>query len=81
MYRVWDLKRQVPLAMKVLHADLAEDPAILKRFKREARALEKLAHPNIVPFYGVYQTEDFAFLLERYIDGRSLEKVLRRRKG
>jgi serine/threonine-protein kinase len=81
VYRVWDLKRSVPLAMKVLHADLAEDPSILKRFKREARALEKLAHPNIVPFYGLYQTQDFAFLVERYIDGPTLKQVLRRREG
>ncbi len=28
VFRVWDLKRNVPLAMKVLHADLAEDPVI-----------------------------------------------------
>ena len=54
VYKVWDLKRQVPLAMKVLHADLAEDPHILKRFRREANALKKLTHPNIVPFYGMY---------------------------
>jgi len=67
VYRVWDLKRNVPLAMKVLHADLAEDPALFKRFQREARALQKLAHPNIVPFYGLYQARGMAFLLERFI--------------
>ncbi|NIM95683.1 MAG: protein kinase [Anaerolineales bacterium] len=81
VYRVWDLKRNVPLAMKVLHADLAEEPAIFKRFRREARALRKLAHPNIVPFYGLHQTLDFAFLLERYIDGPTLKQILRRREG
>lgn len=77
----WDLQRNVPLVMKVLHADLTEDPAILKRFKREARALEKLAHPNIVTFYGLYQTLDFSFLLEQYMDGPSLKQILRRRDG
>src|SRR5512143_580903 len=81
VYRVWDLKRNVPLAMKVLHADLAEDPSVFKRFKREANALKKLAHPNIVPFYGLFQTADFAFLLERYIDGPSLRDILRQEKG
>src|SRR3990170_8305007 len=81
VYRVWDLKRNVPLAMKVLHADLAEDPAVFKRFQREARALQKLAHPNIVPFYGLYQTRGMAFLLERFIDGPSLKDTLRLRKG
>jgi eukaryotic-like serine/threonine-protein kinase len=81
VYRVWDLKRNVPLAMKVLHVELAEDPSVFKRFKREANALKKLAHPNIVPFYGIYQTMDFAFLLERFIDGPSLRDVLRQQKG
>src|SRR5512136_323038 len=81
VYRVWDLKRNVPLAMKVLHADLAEDPSVFKRFKREANALKKLAHPNIVPFYGLFQTGEFAFLLERFVDGPSLKDILRKRQG
>jgi serine/threonine protein kinase len=81
VYRVWDLKRSVPLAMKVLHTDLAEDPSIFKRFKREARALKKLAHPNIVAFYGLYQTPYFYFLLEDYVDGPTLREVLRFRHG
>src|SRR6266545_4153218 len=81
VYRVWDLKRNVPLAMKVLHVELAEDPSVFKRFKREANALKKLAHPNIVPFYGIFQTMDFAFLLERFIDGPSLRDILRQQKG
>ena len=81
VYRVWDIKRNVPLAMKILHSDLADDPSMFKRFKREANALKKLAHPNIVPFYGLYQTTDFAFLLERYIDGPSLKDILRKQQG
>ncbi len=81
VYRVLDLKRNVPLAMKVLHADLAEDPSVFKRFEREGRALKKLAHPNIVPFYGLFKTSDFAFLLEQYVDGPTLKDVLRQRKA
>ena len=80
VYRVWDLQRNVPLAMKVLHSELADDPSMFKRFQREANALKKLAHPNIVPFYGMYQVGDFAFLLERFIDGPSLKDVLRQRQ-
>ena len=81
VYRVWDLSRNVYLAMKVLHAELAEDPALFKRFQREAKALQELAHPHIVTFYGVDQTADFPFLVERYIDGPSLKQVLLERKG
>ena len=80
VYRVWDLKRNVPLAMKVLHSELAEDPSIFKRFKREANALKKLTHPHIVPFYGLYRTMDFAFLLELFIDGPSLKEIIRQKQ-
>lgn len=81
VYRVWDLKRNVPLAMKVLHTDLAEDPSMLKKFQREARALERLSHPNIVPFYGLNRMPDFFFLLERFIDGPTLKDILRNKHG
>jgi serine/threonine-protein kinase len=81
VYRAWDVKRNVSLAMKVLHAELADDPSIFKRFEREARALRKLAHPNIVPFYGLYKTDDFAFLLEQFVDGPTLKQVLKRQSG
>lgn len=81
VYRVWDLKRNAALAMKVLHADLAEDPLILSRFQREASVLQTLAHPHIVPFYGLLQGPGFSFLLERFIDGPSLKEVLSARRG
>jgi serine/threonine protein kinase len=81
VYRVWDLKRNVSLAMKVLHSDLLGEPSVLKRFRREANALKKLTHPHIVQFYGLYQTSEVAFLLERFIDGPSLKDVFRQQAG
>lgn len=81
VFRVWDLERNVALAMKVLHADLAEDQEMLEHFKREARALRKLEHPNIVPFYGLYQTPSYNFLLQLYIDGPTLKDILIQRSG
>ncbi len=79
VYRVWDQWRNVPLAMKVLHADLADDPSVIKRFQREDNALKKLTHPNIVPFYGLFKSEGQAFLLERFVDGPSLKDLLSQR--
>src|SRR5512142_1729665 len=81
VYRVWDLQRSVPLAMKVLHPELAGDPDFMARFEREARSLQMLIHPNIVPFYGLYRAAGLTFLLERYIDGPSLDEVLHYRAG
>lgn len=42
VYSVWDREMNVYLAMKVLHADLADDPSVLKLFQREANALKRL---------------------------------------
>lgn len=77
VYRVWDLKRNTPLAMKILKNELADDPSVFKYFRRGAKALEKLAHPHIVPFYGLERTDDFAFALEGYIKGPSVKDILR----
>jgi serine/threonine protein kinase len=79
VYRVWDLHRNVPVAMKVLHTDLAEDHSIYRRFLREAKALEKLAHPHIVPFFGLGHTAQITFLLELFVDGPTLKDILRKR--
>jgi eukaryotic-like serine/threonine-protein kinase len=80
VYRVWDTKRNVPLAMKVLHSDLADDPQIFKRFQREAQALQQLRHPHIVPFYGMYQDSGTVFILQAFIEGASLKDILREHK-
>ncbi len=81
VFRVRDTQRNVTLAMKVLHLDLMDDPSASRHFQREARALQRLAHPNIVPFYGLYQEEDLHFLLELFVDGPSLKDILRKKKG
>jgi serine/threonine protein kinase len=81
VFRVWDTQRNVPLAMKVLREDLAEAPGGLRQLQAEAKALQELAHPNIVPFYGLYQTSGGVFLLEDYVEGASLKEALRKQAG
>lgn len=72
VYKVWDQQRAVYLAMKILHADLAEDRVFLRRFKREADTLAKLQHPHIVRSYGLETEGRIAFLLMDYIEGENL---------
>jgi serine/threonine protein kinase len=72
VYKVWDQQRAVYLAMKVLHADLAEDRVFLRRFKREADTLAKLQHPHIVRSYGLETDGRIAFILMDYIEGENL---------
>jgi formylglycine-generating enzyme required for sulfatase activity len=72
VYKVWDSQRAVFLAMKVLHADLAEDRVFLRRFAREAETLSTLQHPHIVRFYGLEQDGRITFMLMDYVEGTTL---------
>jgi len=72
VYKVWDQKKAVYLAMKILHSDLSEDRLFLRRFKREAETLSRLQHPHIVRYYGFETEGRIAFILMDYIEGISL---------
>jgi serine/threonine protein kinase len=63
------------VAVKVLPASSANDPALLERFYREARALAALNHPNIVRAYDINQEGSLHFIAMEYVDGSSLEHV------
>jgi len=65
-------------AVKVLPTSMAEDPAALERFYLEARAVAALDHPNIVRAYDVDQDDDLHFLVMEYVDGISLQDLVRR---
>jgi serine/threonine protein kinase len=76
VYKVWDQRRAVFLAMKVLHADLSEDKVFLRRFEREAQTLADLQHPHIVRFYGLEHDDGLTFMLMEYVNGRTLRKEI-----
>ena len=61
------------VALKVLPRVGADDPSTLERFHREARAVARLHHPNIVDAYDVDQQGKLNFLVMEYVDGVNLE--------
>ncbi len=70
-----------PVALKLIVPQFAGDEQFLERFKREARAAGRLRHPNIVDVtdFGVAEVagQRMAYLVMEYLDGCSLEEVLR----
>ncbi len=76
VFRAWDSKRLVNVAIKFLNADLAEDFVFLHRFEREARAMVRLAHPHIVRILGFEETPGMAFMVMEYIEGLTLRRYL-----
>jgi serine/threonine protein kinase len=79
-YRGWDLKRDLPLNILVLRAGLAYDPTLLS-FNQGQLTLQTLAHPHIVPFYGLYQDHNISFMVERLTEGQLLADILAQRHG
>ncbi|GAA3103621.1 protein kinase domain-containing protein [Nonomuraea salmonea] len=70
------------VAVKVLMPALSEDPTFIQRFQNEARAMATLRHPGVVDVYdyGVCEVEGrrVSFLVMAYVEGESLDRVLRR---
>ncbi|NLX10203.1 MAG: serine/threonine protein kinase [Chloroflexi bacterium] len=79
VFRVYDLNRRVYLAAKVLRSDIAQEPALLERFRREATVLARLQHPHIVRYYDIVEAQGIVFILTDYIAGRTLQDVMRDR--
>ena len=69
-----DLERYV--AVKVLHPHLTGDAEFAARFRREARAIAALEHPNSVRVYDFDADHDLAFLVMEYVIGTSLKARL-----
>ncbi len=65
------------VALKVLPPEVGRDPAFAERFSREARALARLTHPNIVMIFDFGQSEGFFYFLMEYVDGVNLRQSLR----
>ncbi len=63
------------VAVKLLKEDLAGDPRFVERFRREARAVAALSHPNIASVFD-YGEEGSHFIVMELVDGRDLARVL-----
>jgi len=70
----------VPLALEVIHDDHREDPDARARFQREAVALGRLHHPNVIEVIGAGELPNgWPFLWMEWVEGPSLEEELAER--
>jgi serine/threonine-protein kinase len=80
MGTVWlvrHIQLDAPRALKLLVSNTASDPLTRERFRREARIMARLSHPNAVSVHDAWLTEDAAFIEMEYINGWSLDRLLK----
>ncbi len=78
VFRARQAKLDRPVALKILSPALAARPTFPERYLREARALARLSHPNIVTVYDFGEADGLYFLLMELVDGLSLREAMRR---
>ena len=79
VYKAHDTQLDRDVALKVLRVHSLNDGDAIARFRREARALAKLSHPNIIQAYDNGVDRGRHFLVLEYVEGASLAAILRER--
>ena len=65
------------VAVKILPSAAAQDPGFTERFTREARAMAKLNHPNIVAIHDIGQAGELTYFVMEFVDGTNLRQAMR----
>lgn len=76
VYRALDPNLNRTVAIKVIAPNFANDPEYARRFKREAQAVAKLNHPNIVSVYQFGQSDGIYFMAMAFVDGVDLDWLI-----
>jgi serine/threonine protein kinase len=79
VYKAIDRVLERTVAVKVLAEHLSDDEKFVARFRREALAVAKLIHPNIVQVYDTGVDHDRHYIVMEYVEGRSGAQLLQTR--
>jgi tRNA A-37 threonylcarbamoyl transferase component Bud32 len=84
VYRAFDVVLERPVAIKLMHRETAADSDQLERFRREARSVAQLNHPQIVTVIDAGEDSSpdgeagSAYIVLEYVDGETLKDLIRR---
>jgi serine/threonine protein kinase len=78
VYRAHDRLLERTVALKILHEHFMRDDAYVERFRREARAVAQLTHPNIVTVIDRGEQDGRQFIVFEYVDGMNLKELVER---
>ena len=78
VYLAHDETLERPVAVKVLHAAISDQPDQIERFRREARAVAQLSHPNIVAVIDAGEDAGHPYIVFEYVEGETLKQRIDR---
>jgi serine/threonine protein kinase len=81
VFRATDTMLGREVALKMLHPQLTMQPLFLDRFKKEARVLAQLLHPNIAVIYNFIEQGGNHFMVIEYVEGTNLDDLLKKHKA
>jgi serine/threonine protein kinase len=76
LYRARQVRLDRLVALKLVESDVARDPVIRERLRREARAVAALDHPNVVPLYEAGEEEGTVYIVTRWVEGTELGTLI-----
>jgi hypothetical protein len=79
VYRAKDTAVERTVGLKVIRPDLAEDPAVLARFKQELVLARQITHKNIIRIYDLNEADGVKFITMEFIEGDDLRSILTQR--
>ena len=79
VYRAHDRLLDRTVALKVMHQHYGADPEYVERFRREARSVASLSHPNVVTVIDRGEHDGRQFIVFEYVDGENLKQLIQRR--
>jgi tetratricopeptide (TPR) repeat protein/predicted Ser/Thr protein kinase len=80
VYQAHDKELERQVAIKVIRADMAANPEILRRFKQELILARQITHKNVIRIFDLGQADGIKFITMEYIEGENLQAVLRGKK-
>jgi len=78
VFRARHLTLDKPVAVKLLTPTLAKSAEFRERFAREARIAGAIEHPNVIAIYGTGQSDQFSYIIMRFLDGIPLSRLATR---
>jgi len=79
VYKAIDTVLDRPVALKALNPGLSQNPALVERFRGEARAQAQMNHPNLATLYAFLVEDGAAYMVMEFVEGENFNQIVARR--